>query len=74
MPITPFLHGQAFDPAAIRAMSIAFQDVCRTLGLTDKADAATEVVARKIFEVAQRGERDPARIASAALESLKQVG
>jgi hypothetical protein len=71
MPITPFLRGQALDPDAIRAMGIAFQDVCRMLGLTDKADAATEAVARKVIELAQRGERDPVRLADAVLKSFE---
>jgi len=71
MPITPFLQGQPFDPDATRAMGVAFDDACRRLGLTDKADRATEIVARKIIEVAQRGERDPIRLADAVLKSFK---
>jgi hypothetical protein len=71
MPITSFLHGQAFDRATIRSMNTAFQDVCRTLGLTDRADGATEMVAKKIIELAQQGARDPIRIANAVLESVR---
>jgi hypothetical protein len=71
VPITPFLHEQAFDPEAIRAMGIAFHDVCRNLGLANKADGATEIVAKKVIEFARRGERDPARLTSAVLESFK---
>ena len=71
VPITPFLHGKAFDPAVIRNMSIAFLGVCQQLGLTGKTDPATELVAEKIIELAQQGIHDPARLADAALESFK---
>jgi hypothetical protein len=71
VPITPFLKGQLFDPDAIRVMGIAYQDVCRRLGLTVKADGATEVVATKVIELARRGEHDPARLADAVLKEFK---
>ncbi len=70
MPITPFLKGQSFDPEATRAMGLAFENACRSLGLAGRADAATEVVARKIIELAQRGERDADVLHSRALEEL----
>ena len=66
------MRGQAFDPEAIRAMSVAFQDVCRALAVTTgDADGTSERVAKKVIEVAQRGERDPARLAQAVLKSCE---
>jgi hypothetical protein len=70
MPITPFLHGRVFDPEAIRAMGVAFQDVCRRLHLADKEDRATEMVAQKVIEIAQKGVRDPVQLTNAVLESF----
>ena len=52
MPITPFLTGQAFDPEVVRSMSIAFDNVSKSLRLRDPSDAASEVVAKKIVELA----------------------
>jgi hypothetical protein len=72
VPFTPFLKGQLFDPDAIRAMGIAFQNVCRTLGLTGKADGATEVVATKVIELARRGEHDPGRLTEDVLKAFKR--
>jgi hypothetical protein len=57
MPITPFLRNQAFDPETIEVMSDAFTKTCATLGLKDRADPITELVARQIIELAQRGVR-----------------
>ena len=55
MPITPYLRGQAFDPEMIKVMSDAFTEARRTLGLKDRDDKLTELVARRVIELAQRG-------------------
>ena len=70
MPITPFLTGRAFDPEFVRAMSVAFDHASRSLRLRDPSDAASEVVAKKIIELAQRGIRDPETLAKRALQEL----
>jgi hypothetical protein len=35
MPIRPFLSDQAFDPEAIRDMSLVFENVCEADGIED---------------------------------------
>jgi hypothetical protein len=58
--IVPFLKTEAvFEPDDIQAMSIALDDVCKTLNLTDHAKAAREVIAERIIELARGGERCP---------------
>jgi len=42
-----------------------------SLGLIDRADPLTKVVAEKIIECAQMGERDPVRLRDCALKSLQ---
>jgi hypothetical protein len=71
LPITPFLKGQAFDPEATRAMGVAFDKARQALGLADRTDRATEIVAALIIESAQTGERDPDRLCAAAVKALK---
>ena len=44
-----------------RAMGIAVRDACVLLGLPRSGDEA-ELVARKVLELAQIGERDPKRL------------
>jgi hypothetical protein len=70
MPITRLLNGSAFSPADITILSTAFEDALRTLRLADRVDPATEIVAKKIIELAQQGERDPARLREGAIKSL----
>ncbi len=68
MPITPFLTEMSFDPEVTRAMGVAFESACQSLGLTDKTDAMTQLVAAKIIETAKTGERDPIRLYEAVTQ------
>jgi hypothetical protein len=64
-------HGQTvFDPEVITVMTTAFEETLRTLGLVDHTGLATEIVAKKIIELAQQGERDPIRLRDRAVLSL----
>ena len=60
--ILPFLRDPpVFGPKSIKAMSMALEDVCNSLGIgTDKT--AREVIAIRIIELARRGERSPTRL------------
>ena len=71
MPITPFLRGQAFDPELINAMGAAFSQSCDALGLTERSDPLTTLVAQKIIELAERGLRNPTAIHLMAMTELK---
>jgi len=51
-------------------MSVAFDNACRTLGLDKRTDPASEAVAKKIIELAQRGVRDPASLSERVLAEL----
>jgi hypothetical protein len=62
MPVTKLLERANFDPEAIGDISQAFKDALRDLGLNDRDYPLTEIVAKKIMEVAESGERDPERI------------
>ncbi len=76
MPIRKFLDGQAdgeaFDPETIARMSEALTGACRSLGLAERDDPATRLVAQKILELARGGEHDAQRLEAAALAALKR--
>jgi hypothetical protein len=71
VPITPFLRNQAFDPETVEAMGNAFVTTCEALGLSDRTDAMTKLVAEKIIELAQRGFKNPTALHLAALQEFK---
>jgi hypothetical protein len=71
MPITPYLRNEAFEPDVIEEMSAAFMDACKTLGLVDRADPLTEIVAQRVIELAQRGIRTRAELYAMTVKDLK---
>ena len=72
MPIRPLLENQGFGPDEIRVLTTAFEDALRTLRLTDRADPVTQIIAKKIIELAQQGERDPIQLRERAIDILSR--
>jgi hypothetical protein len=71
VPITPFLKGQAFDPELVEAMGTAFSKTCDALGLAERSDPITALVAKKIIELAERGYRNPTALHQMAMTELQ---
>jgi hypothetical protein len=69
MPVLRLLGKHAFGPDEIAVMVAALEDALRELGLTDREDPATSIVAERIIEAAMRGERDPARLREAGVQA-----
>ena len=65
-----YLQNCAFRPEEIERITTAYEDTLRALGLADRTDPITEIIAKKIIEVAQTGERDPLRIRAQAITEL----
>ena len=63
------LEKSGFGPDEIRRMTDAYEAALTQRGLA-RNDPLTEAIARNIIEVAQTGEKDPARICALALERL----
>lgn len=71
MAVYRLFRNKAFEPEAITLMTGALKDVCRTLGLDDRDHPEADMVAKKVIEYVQRGERDPARLREFVLQSLR---
>jgi len=71
MPIVRLSQNHAFGPEDIKVISAAYEQTLSSLGLIDRADPLTKIVAEKIIECAQMGERDPVRLRDCALKSLQ---
>ena len=61
---------RAFEPEAVICMARAYESALLALRLTDRQDPLTEIVAKKIIEIAETGERDPDRLRDRALEKI----
>jgi methylmalonyl-CoA mutase cobalamin-binding subunit len=70
-PITPFLRDQAFDPETVEAMGEAFDTTCKALGLSNRNDGMTNLVAEMIIELAQRGLKNATALHLAAIKAFK---
>jgi hypothetical protein len=68
--IHPLFQRQAFGPEEIDRLAAAYETALETLHLPNRPDPVTEVVARRIIEIAQTGVRDPAKICDAAIKQL----
>ena len=71
MPITAFLRYQAFEPEMTKAMSSAFTRACADLGLKDRTDRLTEMVAQCIVKAAQRGIRTETALYLSAMQEFR---
>ena len=69
MPVQA-VEQQSFGPEDIEILSNAFEEAVRELRLVDRTDPATQLVAKRIIELAQQGERDPIRLREGAVEGI----
>ena len=75
---TPIDKFRAFNSEAAHAMGEAFVDAWKSLKASRslftssfRKDRAQEILASRIIELAQRGERDPIRLRDEVLDNLK---
>jgi hypothetical protein len=64
-----FFNG-TFDPQATHAMGEAFELVCKDMRGGGQPAAVKEIVATRILQAAQSGERDPHRLAAQVMETI----
>jgi hypothetical protein len=70
VPINRLLEGAVIQPDQIDTVVSAYEGCLKAIGLVDRTDPVTEIVARKIIEVVQRGETDPHRICERTMMEL----
>ena len=67
MAVDRLLQNSAFAPEDIAALVAAYENCLRTLKVRDRS---TELLAKKIIELAQTGIRDAGQLGHLALEKL----
>jgi hypothetical protein len=71
MPIQRLLKDTTLPPDQIEVLTRAFDLAMKSLGLVDRNDPLTDMVAAKIIAIGKRGLRDPVAISEAALKELR---
>ena len=67
MPITPFLGDEKFDPETTRIMGVAFEMARAAVKREWGGIYASNIIAKRIVELAKAGERDPQVLCEQAL-------
>lgn len=70
MAIYRLLQKLPLGPEEIEVLSEAYELTLRNFGLVDRNDPITEMVAKKIVELGQRGVRDAQQMAELATREL----
>lgn len=70
MAIYRILQNSPLGPEEIARLSSAYEQALRTIGVQDRNDPLTELIARKIIEIGQTGLKDPATICLRTIEEL----
>jgi hypothetical protein len=73
MAIYRLLENTVFGPEEIERLVTAYEQTLRALGLKDRSDPITQLVAEKIIAVGRLG-IDPAEISKLALNELGSWG
>jgi hypothetical protein len=70
MAIYRLIANGSFGPLEIEAMTAAYEAALLDLGLVNRDDPLTEMVANAIVNITSRGERDPMKIKNRALRAM----
>jgi hypothetical protein len=70
MAIYKLIQSTPLGPDEIQRLVAAYEETLRALGLKERDDPITQIVAKKVFEIAQRGIEDPSEISKLAIKQL----
>jgi hypothetical protein len=67
MTVHQLFGNTSFGPEEIAVLVAAYEQTLKKLGLVDRDDPITQMIAKKIIELGQRGARDPEHISALAM-------
>lgn len=70
MAIYRLLQKAPMGPEEIAVLTEAYEATLKKLRLVDRSDPITELIAKKIIEIGQRGVRDPEQVSAIATKEL----
>ncbi len=70
MAIHRILQNSPLGPEEIECLVTAYEEALKALGLADRSDPITQLVASKIIEISQTGVRDPIQLSKLAIKDL----
>jgi hypothetical protein len=73
MTIHQLFQKTALQPEDIARLVAAYQRTLRALGLKDRDDPLTQMIAKKIIDIGRSGMRDPKQISELALRLFRDL-
>jgi hypothetical protein len=70
MAIYRLLKYSPLEPELIRSLEAAYEKTLHIIGLVDRNDPITEMIARKIIKISQTGVKDPAQLSALAMKEI----
>ena len=70
MPIYRLLQNLPMGPDEIARLTTAYEETLRRIGLVDRNDPITEMIAKKIIEIGQRGVQDPMLLSELTIREM----
>jgi hypothetical protein len=70
MAIYRLLKKSTLEPEEISRITEAYEQALQTLGVKDRDDPLTEMIAKKIIKIAQTGVHDAAQLSALAIAEL----
>ena len=67
MAIYRLLKTLPMGPEEIAVLAEAYEHTLRKLNLVERSDPVTQLIAKKIIEIGQRGERNPQKLSELAI-------
>jgi hypothetical protein len=73
MPIRSLIKNDvAFSPDEVAILIAVFEETLKELELVDREDPVTQLVAKRIIELAKQGERDPKQLFDLTIKSIRR--
>lgn len=70
MAFYKLIQSTPLGPDEIQRLVAAYEETLRALGLKERDDPITRIVAKKVFEIVQTGIEDPSEISKLAIKQL----
>jgi hypothetical protein len=65
-----YFQNTAFGPEEIALLVAAYELTLKKVGLVDRDDPITQMIAKRIIELGQRGLRDPEQLCELAMREM----
>jgi hypothetical protein len=70
MSVHQLFRKTAFSPEEIAVLVVAYESTLKKLRLVDRNDPLTQMIAKKVIELAERGIRDPEQLIATTMSEM----